>query len=363
MTHIPQPAGMTGRWRSRRRADPDLRRQAAAIRSMAAAMAAVDERPMPRRRLYSDDDMKARREWARRLKGPAQRMVADQLGHASALGPWRTVTQAPVPAVLDPLHQRFPHCAEVTALVQKHLALCQRAPGRILNLPPLLLVGAPGVGKTVYARQLAELLGTHIVKVAVPALSAGFSLAGLDASYESAKPGHVWEALSMDRISPVVLLDEIDKPPDRDETALGALYELLETHSARTFADQAVLLPIDASYIIWIATCNALSSIEPALLDRFQVVQIEAPTAEQMPAVIESVQADLLAQSDWASGFDHRLSEEVIAALTAMKPRELRRALEDGYASAAASGRYRLHADDVVSPAERRQTKGIGFLS
>jgi len=249
----------------------------------------------------------------------------------------------------------------VTSLMQRHLALCQRNPDRVLRLPPMLLTGEPGVGKTAYARQLAHLLGAPMVDVTVSALSAGFSLAGLDASYESAKPGHIWHALDADCMSPVVLLDEIDKPPRDDLAMLGSLYPLLERHTARRFADQALLLPVDASYITWLATCNDVAGVEPAMRSRFEVVHIEAPSKEQMPLVIASVQRELINENEWAAGFEHELSEGVMSALSAMTPRELRQALEGAYASAAQAERNRITVKDLArSPTQLLRT--IGFM-
>jgi len=347
--------------RTWRRADHDLLRQVVCIRRMAADLAQADVRPQLRRQLFAAADMKAQLDRAKRLRGEAQKMVRAQLDHANSLGAWRAVALAPLPATLERLHERFPNFGEVTSLVQRHLALCQRNPDRLLRLPPLLLIGEPGVGKTAYARQLALLLGAPMVDVTVSALSAGFSLAGLDASYESAKPGQIWHALNTECMSPVVLLDEIDKPPRDDLAMLGSLYPLLERHTARRFADQALLLPVDASFITWLATCNVVAEVEPALRSRFEIVRVEAPDLAQMPAVIASVQREIIEESDWSAGFDHELSDGVVSALTTLTPRELRRVLEGAYASAAQACRNRITVEDVArSPHQALRT--IGFL-
>jgi ATP-dependent Lon protease len=348
--------------RSWRRADRDLLRQIVRIRHMIADLAQPDVRPKPKRQLFAASDMKSRLDWARQLRGDAQKMIRGQLDHASSLGAWRTVTQAPLPAALEQLHEHFPNFGSVTSLIQRHLSLCQRNPDRVLRLPPMLLTGEPGVGKTAYARQLAQLLGAPMVDVTVSALSAGFSLAGLDASYESSKPGQIWHALDVDCMSPVVVLDEIDKPPRDDAAMLGCLYPLLERHTARRFIDQAVLLPVDASYITWVATCNDLARVEPALRSRFEIMHVEAPSKAQMPFVIASVQRELINEIEWEAGFDHELSDGVMSALTAMTPRELKRALEGAYAAAAQAGRDRIAVNDIVPPTNQLRRATIGFL-
>lgn len=69
------------------------------------------------------------------------------------------------------------------------------------------------------------------------------------------------------------------------------------------------------------------------------MIEVRAPTAAQMPAVVASVQRQLIEDSDWSAAFDHRLDAGVMAALEAQTPREVRRVLEDGYAHAACAGR------------------------
>lgn len=360
--HIKTLCTGTPHTRSWRRADRDMLRQVTCIRHLAADLAQADANPKPRRQLFAARDMKAQVDWARSLRGEAQKMVRAQLDHASSLGAWRTVTQAPLPAALERLHMRFPNCAEVTSLIQRHLSLCQRNADRVLRLPPMLLAGEPGVGKTAYARQLAQMLGAPMVDVTVSALSAGFSLAGLDASYESSKPGQIWHALDTECMSPVVVLDEIDKPPRDDPGMLGCLYPLLERHTARRFTDQALLLPVDASYVTWVATCNDLAGVEPALRSRFEIMHIEAPSKVQMPFVIASVQRELINENEWKGGFDHELSDGVMSMLTAMTPRELRRALEGAYAAAAQAGRDRITVKDLAPPTNQLRRTTIGFL-
>jgi ATP-dependent Lon protease len=225
----------------------------------------------------------------------------------------------------------------------------------------MLLSGPPGVGKTLYATSLGELLETPVVETQVSTLSADFSLGGLDSSYESAKPGVVWDALDGETMSPMIVLDELDKLPPRSDGALGCLYRLLERHSAKRFADQAILLPVDASHIQWIATCNDPDAVEPALRSRFHLIEIRPPTAEQRAATVCSVNKALLRDSVWASAFDGRLSSSVIERLGDLSPRLVRQTLELAYARAALAGRRRIEVKDLEG---LRTTfkRAIGFV-
>ena len=162
-------------------------------------------------------------------------------------------------------------------------------------------------------------------------------------------------------MAPIVLLDELDKPPPGRDFALGSLYPLLERHTARRFVDQALLLPVNAAHILWLATCNDVELVEPALRSRFEVIEVQAPTAAQMPAVIASVQQQLMDESDWSGAFDHRLDAGVMTALEAQTPREVRRVLEDAYAHAACAGRKVLTVADIEKP-RNGTTRSIGFV-
>jgi ATP-dependent Lon protease len=165
--------------------------------------------------------------------------------------------------------------------------------------------------------------------------------------------------------SPVVILDELDKAQSSgigDDPA-GFLYGLLEPSAASRFIDAAIGLPIDASRISWIATSNSTAGIHPAILSRMTVVEINAPTPAQMPAVVASIHRDLLQREDWGAWFDQPLNPEAEAALALLSPREVRLAIEDMYASAAAAGRRAVQRSDV--PGRRQQGVGsrpIGFI-
>lgn len=285
-------------------ANRDLAQQLLRIHQVATAFDLWDEaksiavHPPGRRRLYEAADMVERLTWAKKFGGDGGKMVLACLEHAAAVGEWRTVARAPKPADLAPLLQRFPNFTDVTLSVQGQLALCQRSPGQLLRLQPLLLTGDPGIGKTAFAHEHARLLGVPYHQVDVSTLSAGFSLAGLDASYTSSKSGLIWDALDGPCLSPLLLLDEIDKVPRREDMFIGCLYTLLERGTAKQFKDASLLLPINCSHLLWIATCNDASAVEPALLSRFNVIDVSAPTAEQMPHVISSVQRALIEEAD-----------------------------------------------------------------
>src|SRR3954470_23023973 len=156
---------------------------------------------------------------------------------------------------LDELFEELPNFTEVLEDIRKHLALCIDSNDSV-EVPPMLLLGEPGIGKTHFARKLSQLLGTGFGFVPMSSLTAGWVLSGASSQWKNAKPGKVFDTfVNGDYANPVIVVDEIDKASaDGQYDPLGALYELLETQTATRFVDEFVELPIDASGAVWLPT-------------------------------------------------------------------------------------------------------------
>ena len=104
----------------------------------------------------------------------------------------------------------------------------------------MLLLGPPGVGKTHFARELAQLLGTGMGFISMSSLTAGWVLSGASSQWKGARPGKVFETLVDGQYAnPVMVVDEIDKAGgEHAYDPLGALYSLLEHDTAGRFTDE-----------------------------------------------------------------------------------------------------------------------------
>ena len=173
---------------------------------------------------------------------------------------------------MEALYEQLPNFADALDDVKRHVALSQDAPDGI-EITPMLLLGPPGIGKTHFARQLAELLGTGMSLVPMSSMTAGWLLSGASSQWKGSKPGKVFEAIVDGQYAnPVIVVDEIDKASaDAQYDPLGALYGLLEHDTAHAFMDEFAEVAIDASQVIWIMTANDERCIPEPILNRMNV--------------------------------------------------------------------------------------------
>lgn len=315
-------------------------------------------------RLFDDAALVARLENA---ELGTERLLESELRKARKAGAVRRMPTAPTTSALNALSVDFPHFAPVIELMRQHAALAQVSPGHVFSLPPILLAGAAGVGKTAFGEAVARCLGQPIRRVDMASSTASFVLAGSHSSWSSARPGAVWGLLHAAGSSGVMLIDEIDKVAASNFPPLGPLYVLLESSSARRFMDEYVEVAIDASNLFWIATCNDLDLVETALRSRFQTYVIDAPSEEHMLAIAQSVYRERRAVAAWGSVFPERLDDRVAEMMSACTPRELSALFDAAAAHAASYYRTSILPEDIDAARKSQQRQGrqarrLGFL-
>jgi len=265
---------------------------------------------------------------------------------------------------LADLRERMPNFSVVLDLVEQTVALSRLGDGT-LQLPPMLLLGDPGIGKSFFCRLLGEAADTGYFELGMASATAPWVLTGLDASWTGSKPGLVFDSLVKGpTANPIILLDEVEKAAlgDRKYDVLAGLLPLLESHSARVFVDESVGLPIDASRVNWVLTGNSTEGLSAPILSRLTVIEVPSPDAQQSAVIAASVWRELRANSLWGSTFPEHLDHGVIAGLVEMAPRAMKKALNQAAAQAARCGRTEVWADDLPKPPARDQRPRLGFI-
>jgi ATP-dependent Lon protease len=246
---------------------------------------------------------------------------------------------------LDCLAADQPSFREVIAFVHGHLTLARRT-GRAPRIPPMLLYGEAGVGKTHFAHSLAQALGTTWRRHSFDNAETASALLGSDRHWANTRYGLLFDLLALgEHANPVVVLDELDKSAGRDTRydPVAPLHTLLEPETAAHVRDLSLDFELDASLVTWIGTANDPTRLPLPILSRLRLFHIGPARGEdaiQMAqGVINATLKKLLPRSE-------PVTRRISVDLAHLTPRELFQATEDAASRAAAAGRRHLLLSD-----------------
>lgn len=193
-----------------------------------------------------------------------------------------------IPLIKSTLDDKFPWLAVLTEKIIKMLMVRQLGRGDFY-LPPFMLLGPAGIGKTYYVQTLCELINVPFRTISMSGKSDNRDLVGTARGWTGGHPSMPITLIQEHQIAnPIIVLDELDKcgGSDQNGRALDSLLTLFETTTSKRVYDEYLCGNLDLSHITWISTGNEAKNLPAALLNRLEVITIDKPEKAHYPQII-----------------------------------------------------------------------------
>ena len=270
-------------------------------------------------------------------------------------GPDRVIARPPDwRASMAELEAALPNFREPINLLRNALALGDASRGPV-RVPPMLLLGPPGVGKTLFSHRVAELMGASHASIAFDQPSAGANLRGTEKYWGNTESGLLFNLICLGEFAnPVILLDEIDKSCSgsgrREVDPLAQLHSALEPQTARRTVDSSTETEFDASLVTYIATANSLRGLTMPILSRLEIFAIAPPDPSEAVGIARAVVSQVLSKLHLADTM--RFDRKGFYVLAHLSPRLMLRTVEKAVAAAVAARQTQVREADLWAELE-----------
>lgn len=205
--------------------------------------------------------------------------------------------------------------------IRGHLAQGEAANSALL--PPILLVGSPGCGKTYYLQRLAELMNLQYTLIPMGGMHDSMTLRGSPRGWSSTRPGLFVQTLEQKRIAnPLFILDELEKVGDsrHNGNPYDVLLQVLEPQNARMFYDECLQVNVDLSHLILLATANSIEGIPEPVRDRFVVLNVNDPTPADLEVMARQLWNSEMSRYGYAAPLMPQYPEVIMQERLARSP-------------------------------------------
>jgi len=212
----------------------------------------------------------------------------------------------------------FPWAVETVEAIRAEMHLDRRLTGEVFCLPPILLIGAPGVGKSTFARRFCALANLRSATVFAGGSADNRALAGTARGWSSSTPS--FPVALMRRFmsaNPAIMVEEIDKAGGSDSNGdlAHTLTAMLDPTLHRAWVDECLQVGVDLSQVTWILTANRLDRVSPALRARCRIVHFPRPRPEDFDVLLVGILRELAEEHGVDVAVLPELAEDTIREL------------------------------------------------